>query len=242
MDKVKVTDPNLLAKLNSGSGQAAPRPNGTPPLSQNPILRQRQLANLLNQAELAKTPAELTRLNLEVQRLQGEIAKGPGVTENQAKAMARYVNEKMGEVMYQYAVKNKYEPTDIKNIVASVLEGIPKAGIGLSDWVRDPISEIGRSGERVFQEGVKRELTGAATNLQEPGQINVQYHPSSFQSVNPVNREFQKSLRDQQIAAAARSAGIPPSGRSPEDQQALDWAKKNPRDSRSAAIKRRLGF
>lgn len=238
----KVTDPNLLSQLNATAAQPAPRSSATPPLSQNPIMRQRQLGNLLNQAELAKTPAELTRLNLQIKQLQADIAKGPGITENQAKAMARYVNEKMGEVMYQYAVKNKYEPTDIRNVAASVLEGIPKAGIGLSDWVRDPISELGRTGERVFQEGVKRELTGAATNMQEPGQISAQYHPTSFQSVNPISREFQKSLRDQQIAAAARSAGIPPSGRSPEDQQALDWANKNPRDSRSAAIKRRLGF
>ena len=238
----KVTDPNLLSQLNATAAQPAPRSSATPPLSQNPIMRQRQLGNLLNQAELAKTPAELTRLNLQIKQLQADIAKGPGITENQAKAMARYVNEKMGEVMYQHAVKNKYEPTDIRNVAASVLEGIPKAGIGLSDWVRDPISELGRTGERVFQEGVKRELTGAATNMQEPGQISAQYHPTSFQSVNPISREFQKSLRDQQIAAAARSAGIPPSGRSPEDQQALDWANKNPRDSRSAAIKRRLGF
>ena len=238
----KVTDPNLLSQLNATGVQPAPRPSGTPPLSQNPIMRQRQLANLLNQAELAKTPAELTRLNLQVQQLQADIAKGPGFTESQAKSMARYVNEKMGEIMYQYAVRNKYEPTDISNKIANTAEGIPKAGPYISDWIRNPVAEIARTGERTFQEGIKRELTGAATNLQEPGQVAVQYHPHPWQSINPVNREFQKSLRDQQIAAAARSAGIPPSGRSPEDQQALDWANKNPRDSRSSAIKRRLGF
>ena len=235
----KVTDPNLLSQLNATAAQPAPRSSATPPLSQNPIMRQRQLGNLLNQAELAKTPAELTRLNLQVKQLQADIAKGPGITENQAKAMARYVNEKMGEVMYQYAVRNKYEPTDIRNIAASVLEGIPKAGIGLSDLVRDPVSEIGRSGERVFQEGVKRELTGAATNLQEPGQINVQYHPSSFQSVNPVNREFQKSLRDQQIAAAARSAGIP-SKPLPSEVDIQHTMKVNKMDR--AAVLKALGY
>ena len=237
----KVTDPNVLAKLNAGT-TPKPQSGGIPPLSSNLLMRQRQLTTLLQQADLLKTPAELTRLNLEVQRLQGEIAKGPGVTENQAKALARYTNEKMGEVMYQYAVKNNYEPTDFRNFLASSIEGLPKIGVGLSDLVRNPISEIGRTGERVFQEGVKRELTGAATNLQEPGQMAAQYHPTSFQSVNLVGREFQKSLRDQQIAAAARSAGLPPSERSPEDQQALDWANKNPRDGRSAAIKRRLGL
>lgn len=237
----KVTDPNVLAKLNAGT-TPNPQSGGIPPLSQNLLMRQRQLTTLLQQADLLKTPAELIRLNLEVQRLQGEIAKGPGVTESQAKALARYTNEKMGEVMYQYAVRNKYEPTDLSNKIALSVEGIPKAGPYLSDWVRNPVAEIARTGERVFQEGIKRELTGAATNLQEPGQVAVQYHPNPFQSINPVNREFQKSLRDQQIAAAARSAGLPPSERSPEDQQALDWANKNPRDGRSAAIKRRLGL
>ena len=243
----KITDPNLLSQLNATGAQPASRPSGTPPLSQNPIMRQRQLGNLLNQAELAKTPAELTRLNLQVKQLQADIAKGPGITENQAKAMARYVNEKMGEVMYQYAVKNKYEPTDIRNVAASVLEGIPKAGIGLSDLVRNPISELGRTGERVFQEGVKRELTGAATNLQEPGQISAQYHPTSFQSVNPVSREFQKSLRDQQIAAAARSAGIPPytppakqSKPLPSEVDILHTMKVNKMDR--AAVLKALGY
>ena len=209
----KITDPNLLAQLNAPGGNtpigrpvAQPSPQAA--LSQNPLLRAKQLNNLLDQASLAKTPDELNRLHLEVKKLQQDIAKGPGINETQSKAMARYVNEKMGENIYQFGIKNNYEPTTWRNFAAASAEGIPKMGIGLSDLIRDPVSIIGRTGERLFEEGVKRELTGAATNQQEPGQINAQYYPTAFQPKIPALRLMQQGVRQAQIAAAQREAGL----------------------------------
>lgn len=71
------------------------------------------------------------------------------------------------------------------------------------------------------------------------------------QKINDVIAQLQTSKRNvreeydntyeyraQRGAAGAR----PPAGLSPQDQQALDWANSNPRDPRSAEIKKRLGM
>lgn len=71
------------------------------------------------------------------------------------------------------------------------------------------------------------------------------------QKINDVIAQLQTSKRNVREEydntyeyRAQRGAGgaRPPAGLSPQDQQALDWANSNPRDPRSAEIKKRLGM
>ncbi len=162
------------------------------------------------QAQIAKTQADAQKSALELialQQQQGFL----NLKDQQALAAARAVLMMSGERMYGKAVAGGYEPTALRNQVASVAEGIPFMpsgfGQGVGDFIRDPVSEMGKQGERVFTEGALRTVTGAAGPQEERPETKMQYFPSAWQSRNDKLRAEMAALRTKQIATSKAVAG-----------------------------------
>jgi len=244
-------------------GTAPPiAPNPTKGLTNNPILQAKQLGILLDQGSLAKNDLELKRLGFEIKKLQNDLTKS-GLTEQQSKELARYISEREGQNYYKLAVTKGFVPNSMLNKISTGVQGITGSR-DIGDWARSfdetNSAQTAETGMQLFTEGVMREMTGASGRAEEPGDIRAQYFPGAFQRTDPDLWKSLEATRQAQIDAAYKNSGLPnlpkpdknvpvptsskllPSGISSEDQQALDWANKNPRDSRSAAIKRRLGF
>lgn len=161
-------------------------------------------------AQIEKTIADAQRTQLELQKAMQQ--KGfLDLKEQQALAAARAVLMMSGEKMYGESVRKGYEPTAMRNKIASVAEGMPfvpeAMARGVSDWIRDPNAEVARQGERVFTEGALRTVTGSAGPKEERPQTQVQYFPSAWQSRNPRLRSDLAALRKQQLATAKAVAG-----------------------------------
>lgn len=223
----EVTNPQLLQMLNSG-GQSAktPQPRGsvapagvaptaapspTRGISDNPILQAKQLGILLDQGAVAKSHLDLEKLGLEIKRLQNELSKN-ALTEQQSKELARYISEREGQNYYKLAETKGNVPNSLLNKFSTVTEGITGSQ-NLGDWVRSldtsNAAQIARTGQDLFVEGIKREMTGAAGNMKEPGELRGQYFPGAFQRTDPDYWLSLEKTRQAQIDAAYRNSGLP---------------------------------
>ena len=128
-------------------------------------------------------------------------------------------------------------------------------GFGLAGFI--PATDTTDFKERFKQIGGQTFLT-AYENLRGSGQITEQEGSKATAALNRMSLaqsevEFVKAAREFEenvtkgIELARKRAGMPPSQQgsrqiSPQDQEALNWANKNPNDPRSAQIKQRLGI
>jgi hypothetical protein len=226
----EVTDPKILQQLNVRSAaplpsaprpampqqQAMPAPQAPrqPPkpegLSDNVILRGKQLQNLLDQGSLAKNALELQRLGLEIKRIQGDLNKS-GLTERQSMELARYISEREGQNYYKLAETMGFTPNSLLNKFSTGVEKFTGSQ-DLGDWARsldkNNAAQIAKTGQNLFLEGIKREMTGAAGNMKEPEEILSQYFPGPFQRTDPELWRSLERTRQAQIDAAYRNSGL----------------------------------
>ena len=102
-----------------------------------------------------------------VQRTEAAAdAENPDIREFQANAAARATLMDQGLINYNAARAEGYDPTSFRNAAARNIEGVWGIGVPLSNLIRDPVADRGRSAELSFADGALRTTTGA--NAPEP--------------------------------------------------------------------------
>lgn len=90
-------------------------------------------------------------------------AKPLQLTEDQGKSVGYASLMSEAEKQYQAARAGGYNPTDLRNSAASVLEGLPFGGLdGLAAVVRNDVGDRGRAAELAFADAQLKALSGAA--------------------------------------------------------------------------------
>jgi hypothetical protein len=135
----------------------------------------------------------------------------PELSATQSTAAARYILMDRGESVYQQAVKKGYEPTDMRNRLASMARGIPMFGANLADVIADPNAELAELGKQSYTEGALRTVTGAAAPGDERPTTAKQYFPTEWQSKNETLRrelaETRRAQRESMKAIAGPAVG-----------------------------------
>ena len=158
--------------------------------------------------ELEKLKAEAERAKLEIERLRVKEASGDlELKEQQSLNASRAILMAYGEALYRKARTGGYEPTAFRNRAAALASGLPLVGEDLADFIRDPVSERGVTGERRFTEGALRTATGAGGPAVERPQTTRNYFPTPWQSRDPEARQDFLNTRLEQLRTSGRVAG-----------------------------------
>ena len=158
--------------------------------------------------ELEKLKAEAERAKIEIERLRAKEASGDlELKEQQSLNASRAILMAYGEALYRKARTGGYEPTTPRNRVAALASGLPFVGEDLGDFIRDPVSERGVTGERRFTEGALRTATGAGGPAIERPQTTRNYFPTPWQSRDPEARQDFLNTRLEQLRTSGRVAG-----------------------------------
>ena len=130
-----------------------------------------------------------------------------------------------GQRNYEAALKRGYNPTSLRNKIASV-GGMLPLGLGLPTqmFIRNPVSEMGLTGETQFTEGALRAATGAGLNKEERPVTEIQLFPTPFSSGDPINTAALNRDREGILATAVRAAG-PALATLPQVRNNADFAK-----------------
>ena len=158
--------------------------------------------------EMERLKAEAERAKIEVERLRAKEAAGElDLKEQQSLNASRAILMAYGETLYRNARAGGYEPTTPRNRIASLASGLPIMGENLADFIRDPVSERGVTGERRFTEGALRTATGAGGPKEERPQTTRNYFPTPWQSLDPEARKDFLATRLEQLSTSGRVAG-----------------------------------
>ena len=158
--------------------------------------------------EMERLKAEAERAKIEVERLRAKEAAGElDLKEQQSLNASRAILMAYGETLYRNARAGGYEPTTPRNRIASLASGLPIMGENLADFIRDPVSERGVTGERRFTEGALRTATGAGGPKEERPQTTRNYFPTPWQSRDPEARQDFLRTRLEQLRTSGRVAG-----------------------------------
>jgi hypothetical protein len=157
---------------------------------------------------MERLKAEAERAKIEVERLRAKEAAGElDLKEQQSLNASRAILMAYGETLYRNARAGGYEPTTPRNRIASLASGLPIMGENLADFIRDPVSERGVTGERRFTEGALRTATGAGGPKEERPQTTRNYFPTPWQSLDPEARKDFLATRLEQLSTSGRVAG-----------------------------------
>ena len=177
-------------------------------LAQAPIDKARaatalSFENAVKDARIRKELAEAETADLALAAAKVK-ARYPELSATQSTAAARYILMDRGETIYQKALKAGFEPTTLRNQVASVVRGVPKFGRSLAEWVADPSAELAEVGKQSFNEGALRTVTGAAGPSEERPETARQYFPTEWQSKNAsLRKELAETRRAQRESMKA---------------------------------------
>ena len=158
--------------------------------------------------DLKRLQAEAEKARIEVDRLKAKEASGDlELKEQQSLNASRAILMAYGEALYRKAREGGYEPTTPRNRAAALASGLPLVGEDLADFIRDPVSERGVTGERRFTEGALRTATGAGGPKEERPQTTRNYFPTPWQSRDPEARQDFLRTRLEQLRTSGRVAG-----------------------------------
>jgi len=190
-----------------------PVPNAPPTgFSDNPKLLAIQLENATRAFNLASSPVDKATASVNLKKAQLEYDRlknsQPSVTEAQGTWGTRSTMQQAGEMAYEKAIREGYEPTSLRNRAADLLE----SAIGTkANLVRDPASVRGRVGENQFLEGYMRAQSGANVGeMKEVPRMQTEIFPSPWQGADEALRKELYFSRMGQINAGLRASGKPP--------------------------------
>lgn len=140
----------------------------------------------------------------------GDSGTGPddvgALTEDQGKSQG-YARLMAGaERSYDRARRQGYNPGDVRNTIASILEGLPFGGLdGLGMVVRDDVGDRARQAELQWSDAQLKAMSGAASPEPEVKRNVKTYFPRPGESVTEIGPQKRTSRVDAFKSAAIRS-------------------------------------
>lgn len=129
------------------------------------------------------------------------------LSEDQGKSVGYASLMAEAEKQYQAARAGGYDPTDLRNSAAAVLEGLPFGGLdGLGSLVRSDISDQGRAAEIAFADAQLKALSGAAAPEAEVKRNVKTLFPRPGESSAAVDPQ-RRAMRETAYSAARTRTG-----------------------------------
>lgn len=141
----------------------------------------------------------------------GTVGGAPKLTEDQGKSQTYAKLMQNAESNYDHAVDQGYNPTNLRNGAASVLEGLPFGGLdGLGAVVRDDVGDRAHQAELQWSDAQLKAVSGAASPEAEVKRNVRTYFPRPGENVGAVGD--QKRLSRQTAFEGAKTRAGPASG------------------------------
>ncbi|WP_395652622.1 hypothetical protein [Brevundimonas sp.] len=158
-------------------------------------------------------------------------------TESQAKAEAFGSQMKSASAEFEQIQKEGFVPGATMSQAQVELAGTPLRGLA------DPLAQRTQQSQSQWAEAYLRYKTGAAATEGEVKR-NIDTFFPKIGETDPKVIEQKSRMRkqaEQDVLKSAKPSAQQKLKLTPVDQQALDWANKNPTDARAIAIKKKLG-
>lgn len=139
---------------------------------------------------------------------QGAVGGAPKLTEDQGKAQTYARLMKHAEGSYQRALDEGYDPNDIRNSFASLLEGLPFGGLdGAGRFFRDDVGDRARQAELEWSDAQLKALSGAASPEAEVKRNVATYFKRPFEGGVEPQKEQARRVAFESAKVRAGPAG-----------------------------------
>lgn len=137
---------------------------------------------------------------------QGTVGGAPKLTEDQGKAQTYARLMKNAEGSYQRATEEGYDPGAPRNVMASILEGLPFGGLdGAGALLRDDVGDRGRQGELQWSDAQLKAVSGAASPEEEVKRNVRTFFPRPGETSADISPQKEKARSEAFRSAQVRS-------------------------------------
>ena len=223
------------AYVNAAQGNAALKQapvnlaNAASDLNVAQATEQARIKKMLAEAETAKYGAQMAAL----------AAKYPDASATQILAAARYAGMRQGDIEYEKALKEGYQPSAMGNKFTHMLNKLPVIGDESANSIRDEKARKAALARRLFSAGMLRQETGAVAADKELLDVEDRFFGTPFSVDSRSLKDINRKARSAQISAQRRAAGplagdvdrelgIVPAGKPSLAQFLKDAQPKNP--------------
>ena len=156
-----------------------------------------RIEKMLAEAETAKYGAQMAAL----------AAKYPDASATQILAAARYAGMRQGDIEYEKALREGYQPSAMGNKLTHMLNKIPGIGDESANSIRDEKARKAALARRLFSAGMLRQETGAVAADKELLDVEDRFFGTPFSVDSRSLKDINRRARSAQISAQRRAAG-----------------------------------